>query len=102
MRRNKKGAARSAENIKSRYGYEPGELKRLKLNDKETGNNLRRLMETHDHNVIELARVLGVSKRLVYRWLEGTLGIRPEYFLRLMAIYDVAFWELYGFDIVDE
>lgn len=102
MRRNKKGAARSAENIKSRYGYEPGELKRLKLNDKETGNNLRRLMETHDHNVIELARVLGVSKRLVYRWLEGTLGIRPEYFLRLMAIYKIEFWELYGFDIVDE
>lgn len=102
MMRNKKGAARSAENIKSRYGYEPGELKRLKLNDKETGNNLRRLMEAADHNVTELARVLGVSKRLVYCWLEGTSGIRPEYFLRLIAIYNVEFWELYGFDIVDD
>lgn len=102
MRRNKKDTTKSAENIKSRYGYEPGELKRLKLNDKETGNNLRRLMEAHDHNVKELALVLGTSERLVYRWLDGTLGIRPEYFLRLLAIYNVEFWELYGFDIVAE
>ena len=102
MRRKRKGFIEDAESIKSRYGYEPGELKRIVLNDKMTGENLRRLMEAADHNVTELARVLGVSKRLVYRWLDGTLGIRPEYFLRLMAIYNVEFWELYGFDIVDD
>ncbi len=102
MRRKRKGFVEDAESIKSRYGYEPGELKRIVLNDKETGENLRRLMEAHDHNVKELALVLGTSERLVYRWLDGTLGIRPEYYLRLLVIYNVEFLELYGFDIVAE
>ncbi|MBR6476397.1 MAG: helix-turn-helix transcriptional regulator [Lachnospiraceae bacterium] len=100
MERKKRNVTADADELKGKYGFAPGELGILVVNDVLTGENLRNLMENAGHNVEELAQVLGVSRRLVYLWLSGKSGIRPEHALRLGAIYGVHLEELYGFDII--
>ena len=80
----------------------PGTLGSITIDCEETGKNIKRLMEGNGHTVQDLAVALSVSPRLVYLWISGASGVRPEHAIRLSMIYGVPLEKIYSVRIEDE
>ena len=40
------------------------------------------------YTITELAEILGVARKTIYRWLAGESSMRLEYYLKIKELYD--------------
>jgi hypothetical protein len=77
-------------------GLAPGALSSITIDCEGTGKNIKRLMDGNGDSVQDIAVALSVSPRLVYRWLTGDIGVRPEHAVRLSKVYGVPLERIYA------
>lgn len=77
-------------------GLAPGVLGSITVDHEGTGRNIKRLMDGSGDSVQDVADALSVSPRLVYQWLSGERGVRPEHAIRLSRAYGVPLERIYA------